>query len=71
MSANQFSYTPDQLRDIATDTENPPTARVAAARAILAEVYRGTEVLDLAERIDRLEQSILVGTGNEQRAASA
>jgi len=43
------------LRAVMTDPENPPTARVAAARAILSDLLSLREHLDLAGRLAELE----------------
>lgn len=44
------------LREVAADPETPASARVAAARALLSEMYRGVEIIELDERIGNLEQ---------------
>lgn len=43
------------LRDIANDTEAPPSTRVSAAKAILDSVIRLKELYDLENRISKLE----------------
>jgi hypothetical protein len=45
------------LATIAEDIAAPPAARVSAAKAILDQAFRGTEVIDLAARIAQLEQA--------------
>lgn len=44
-----------ELRMIATDRSIAPGTRVQAARAFLDLTLRGSEVVDLAERIEQLE----------------
>ena len=39
------------------------SARLGAARAILDQAFRGIEVLDLAERIEQLEQALATYDG--------
>jgi hypothetical protein len=46
------------LRQIMTDNANPPTSRIACAKAILDYAFKGFELEDLAARIDSLEKSI-------------
>lgn len=46
------------LKTVAGDDQAPPSARVAAARAILDLGLRVVEIEDLAERIERLEAII-------------
>lgn len=46
------------LLDIASDTEKPPTSRVSASKAIFDLVFRGSELYELTERIESLEQVI-------------
>jgi len=48
----------DVLRGIMLDVNNPPTPRVTAARAILETGLRFKELVELAERIARLEARI-------------
>ena len=43
------------LVEIMEHKENPPSSRVAAARAVLDLAYRGLEMEDLSARLDRLE----------------
>jgi hypothetical protein len=45
----------ETLRAVMIDPEQPAPTRVTAARAILDHAFRGTELLDLVDRIDRLE----------------
>jgi len=59
------------LQDVAGNPQTPPAARVAAARTILAEAYRGTELFDLGVRIAKLEQTIEKGPWHDRRAATA
>ena len=44
------------LREIVNDGEETATARIQAARALLEYGLRLTEVYDLSQRIDRLEE---------------
>lgn len=44
------------LVTVAEDATAPPGARASAARTILDQAFRGMEVIDLAERIEQLEQ---------------
>ena len=46
----------ETLREIARDADNPPAARVAAARAVLEFGLRALETGELAERLSRLEE---------------
>ena len=57
------SHAAGVLRDVADDVTAPATARVAAARALLGEAIRGVELLDLQERIERLELAAQPQTG--------
>lgn len=43
------------LRDVAEDSEAPASARVAAAKTILDQSVNAIELIDLQERIERLE----------------
>ena len=45
----------DVLRDVMADSGNPPSSRVAAARAILDNAFRAVEASDILERIEALE----------------
>ena len=44
------------LRSIADDDKAPASARVAAARAVIEQSIRAVELVDLAERVEALEQ---------------
>ena len=44
------------LRDVMTDTQNPATARVSAARAVLDMTLKSIEIEELTERIEKLEK---------------
>lgn len=45
------------LNDVMTDTENStPSSRVQASKAILENAYKGIELSDLQERIEKLEE---------------
>ena len=44
------------LREIAEDTKAPAGSRVAAARTILEQSINAVEIMDLQERIERLEE---------------
>ena len=46
------------LGHIMMDNANPPTSRIACAKAILDHAFKGFELEDLAMRIDSLEKSI-------------
>ena len=46
----------DTLQEIATDTEAGKTARVAAARSLLEQALKYTELSDLLGRIAKLEE---------------
>ena len=50
------------LRQIATDPEKPPSARVTAARTILEMAMKAVELEDLELRIQVLEAAITRGT---------
>jgi hypothetical protein len=43
------------LREVAEDTEAPASSRVAAAKTILEQSVSAIELMDLQERIERLE----------------
>ena len=44
------------LREVMSDTNNPATARVSAARTILDMTLKSIETEELTERIERLER---------------
>ena len=44
------------LREIVTDKKSPASVRVSAARVILEQGIKAVEIMDLAERLDRLEE---------------
>ena len=46
------------LRSVANDKVSPPSARVAAARAILDNVFKSIEATDIFERLESLEARI-------------
>jgi hypothetical protein len=46
------------LRSVANDEVSPPSARVAAARTILDNVFRSIETADVLERLESLEARI-------------
>jgi hypothetical protein len=46
------------LHEVVTDKNSPAGARVSAGRAILEVLLRAVEVQDLAERLDKLEESM-------------
>jgi len=47
------------LLDVMTDVENStPSARVQASRVVLENAYRGIELEDLQERIEKLENTL-------------
>ena len=47
------------LLDVMTDVENStPSARVQASRVVLENAYRGIELEDLQERIEKLESTL-------------
>ena len=46
------------LRSVANDKVSPPSARVAAARAILDNVFKSIETTDIFERLESLEARI-------------
>ena len=48
------------LRDIVEDEESTASSRIAAARSLLEYGLRFTELNDIEQRIERLEQSIKV-----------
>lgn len=54
------------LREVAEDSEAPASARVSAARTILDQSVSAIELLDLQERIERLEAA--GGAGRKRRA---
>ena len=46
------------LNKIMLDDTNPPTSRIACAKAILDQALKGFELEDLAVRIDSLEKAL-------------
>jgi hypothetical protein len=46
------------LGQIMMDNANPPTSRIACAKAILDHAFKGFELEDLAMRIDSLEKAL-------------
>lgn len=46
------------LHEVATDKASPAGARVGAGKAIIELMLRAAEVQDLAERLDKLEESM-------------
>jgi transposase-like protein len=46
------------LKQIMIDDTNPPTSRIACAKAILDQSLKGFELEDLAVRIDSLEKAL-------------
>jgi transposase-like protein len=46
------------LNKIMIDDTNPPTSRIACAKAILDQALKGFELEDLATRIDALEKAL-------------
>ena len=59
-AAGLLSEALDTLADIMRHESNPPSSRVAAARAILECGLRYAELVALAERVARLEQALEV-----------
>ncbi len=56
------------LREVAEDKEAPASSRVAAAKTILEQSIGAIELMDLQERVERLEQTIEVqGKGKAKR----
>ena len=53
------------LREVAEDKEAPSSARVAAAKAILEQSISAIELIDLQERIERLEA--LIGSQEKEK----
>lgn len=47
----------DALRDVLADAETSGSVKVQAASAILAHAFRGVELVDVLERISRLEEA--------------
>lgn len=45
----------DTLVEVAENADNPPAARVSAARALLEQSDKATELLDVLARLDALE----------------
>jgi hypothetical protein len=43
------------LRDVMGCPENPPSARVAAARTLLDNAFKAVETTDILERLEALE----------------
>ena len=52
------------LRAIVDDAEQPPTARIQAARILIDTSVKLTEIYDLQARIEALEQGLDDDTGN-------
>jgi DNA-binding MurR/RpiR family transcriptional regulator len=46
------------LREVAEDQQAPASSRVAAAKAILEQSTSAIELMDLQERVERLEQML-------------
>lgn len=55
------------LREIAEDERAPASARVAAARIILEGAIRGVELMDLQNRLERLEAALEARTKQDRR----
>lgn len=55
----------ETLVEIATSTGRPAQTRIAAARAILDAAAKYTEVVDFANRLDRLERYAAGGEDDE------
>ena len=53
------------LRSVANDVESPPSARVAAARTLLDNVFRAVETDDILSRIEALENRMEMKSKNE------
>jgi len=53
------------LIEIAESKDAPAASRVAAARAILEQGVKGVETLDIAERIEKLEQMVKDNKGKK------
>ncbi len=51
----------DALRDVMNDPENPASARVSAARAILEIAVKAVELEDFESRLEQLERLIIRG----------
>ena len=49
----------EALQDVMTNPDSPASARVSAARTVLELAIRGTELEDLAARVDALEREII------------
>ena len=49
------------LRDVVTNTDSPPAARVSAGRAILEVLLKAVEIQDVAARLERLEAAMKEG----------
>jgi DNA-binding MurR/RpiR family transcriptional regulator len=49
------------LSQIARDKKAPPASRVAAARIIIEQSIKAVELMDLAERLERLEEVLKKG----------
>jgi hypothetical protein len=43
------------LRNVMSDSENPPSSRVAAARTVLDNAFKSLETADILERLEQLE----------------
>jgi ribosomal protein S11 len=48
------------LHDVVVNVENPPAARVSAARAILEVLLKAVEIQDITTRLERLEAAMKV-----------
>ena len=44
------------LKSVMNDEEAPPSSRIQAARTVLDNAYKGIELDDLAERIEKVEE---------------
>jgi hypothetical protein len=46
------------LRNVMTDSETPPSARVSAAKTMLDGAFRAVETTDVLERLEALETQV-------------
>ncbi len=57
------------LREVAEDKETPSSSRVAAAKTIIEQSIKAIELMDLQERIERLEAMLTAPLNQRNRRA--
>ncbi len=54
------------LRQIVKDRKAPASVRVSAAKAILEQGFKAVELIDLVERVEKLEDTAAKGSGGRK-----